>query len=256
MVHITNGDSVAALLRRWAGEPRLIVWRDVLHEGPVLPGLTLEQQSVNRAAFLGAPLKDFEARDRQMRLLAQRDSIWLWFEDDLYDQLQLLQILDFLYTESITTAFYIDIPRTLELDQMASLAANKKPLAPAAFALGAKAWKAFTDGTIESLLAEDLSAIPHLRAAIERLLEHFPDERGFNRIERTILSLVPDSAANLFGRYQATEERPFLGDTTFFEYLRGLEPLVEVDRHGIYARTAATQRPPRERWIGGFRSTV
>jgi hypothetical protein len=256
MVHITNGDSVAALLKRWAGEPRLIVWRDVLHEGPVLPGLTLEQQSVNRAAFLGVPVKEFESRDRQMRLLAQRDSVWLWFEDDLYDQLQVLQILDFLYAENITTAFYIDIPRTLTLDQMASHAANKKPLPLAAFALGAQAWKAFTEGTIESVLAEDLSAIPHLRAAIERLIQHFPDERGFNRVERTILELVPDSAANLFARYQATEERPFLGDTTFFSYLRGLAPIVEADRHGIYQRSAATERPPRERWIGGFKSTT
>ncbi len=253
MVHITNGDSVAALLRRWAGEPRLIVWRDVLHEGPVLPGLTLEQQSVNRAAFLGVPVKEFEARDRQMRLLAQRDSIWLWFEDDLYDQLQLLQIFDFLHAENITTAFYIDIPRTLALDQMASLAANKKPLSAEAFALGAKAWKAFTEGTIETLLAEELSAIPHLRAAIERLIEHYPDADGFNRIERTILNFVPDSAVNLFARYQATEPRPFLGDTVFFEYLRGLAPLVEADRHGVYARTGATARTPRERWVGGRR---
>lgn len=256
MVHITNGDSVGALLRRWAGEPRLIVWRDVLHEGPVLPGLTLEQQSVNRAAFLEVPVKEFEARDRQMRLLAQRDSIWLWFEDDLYDQLQLLQILDFLHAENITTAFYIDIPRTLTLDQMASLAVNKKPLPPAAFALGARAWKAFTEGTIETLLADDLNAIPHLRAAVERLVEHYPDSLGFNRVERTILDLVPDSAANLFVRYQATEERPFLGDTTFFDYLRGLAPLVEADRHGVYARTSATSRPPRERWIGGLRKTT
>jgi len=253
MVHITNGDSVAALLRRWAGEPRVIVWRDILHEGPVLPGLTLEQQSVNRAAFLGVPLKDFEARDRQMRLLAQRDSIWLWFEDDLYDQLQLLQILAFLNTESISTAFYIDIPRTLTLDQMASLAANKKPLSPAAFALAATAWKAFTEGTIESLLAEDLTALPHLRAAIERLIEHYPDQGGLNRVERTILELVPDSAGGLFGRYQATEQRPFLGDTTFFDYLHGLSPLVGPDRHGVYARTSATERPPRERWVGGRR---
>ncbi|MBM3752367.1 MAG: DUF1835 domain-containing protein [Acidobacteria bacterium] len=253
MVHITNGDAVAALLRRWAGEPRLIVWRDILHEGEVLPGLTLEQQSVNRAAFLEVPVKDFEARDRQMRLLAQRDSVWLWFEDDLYDQLQLLQILDFLHTENITTAFYIDIPRTLTLDQMASLAANKKPLKAQAFALAAAAWKAFTEGTAESLLEDDLSALPHLRVAIERLLEHYPDERGFNRIERTILDLLPDSAANLFARYQATEARPFLGDTTFFAYLRGLAPIVESDRRGIYARTVVTERPPRERWVGGRR---
>ena len=253
MVHITNGDSVGALLRRWAGEPRLIVWRDVLHEGPVLPGLTLEQQSANRAQFLGVPVKEFEARDRQMRLLAQRDSVWLWFEDDLYDQLQLLQILDFLHAEGISTAFYIDVPRTLELDQIASLAANKKPMPPAAFALAAHAWKAFTEGTMEALLSEDLSALPHLRSAIERLIEHYPDERGFNRIERTILDLVPDSAANLFGRYQATEERPFLGDTFFFKYLHGLSPIVESDRHGVYARTGATERAPRERWVGGRR---
>lgn len=256
MVHITNGDSVAGMIRRWAGEPRLIVWRDVLHEGPVRPGRTLEELSAERVVFLGDGSEEFQTRDRDMRRLVKRDAIWLWFEDDLYDQLQLLQILDFLHAEGLSGnwVFFVEIPRRLELDQMAALAAGKRPVPAEAFPLAAKAWRAFTEGTLESVLSEDLGPLPHLRPAIERLLEHYPDANGLNRIERSILRLLekgPETKERLFGAYQLTEERPFLGDSTFFDYLDHMEPLVTKDARGFYELHPGEKKKPRERWVGG-----
>ncbi|MBM3787757.1 MAG: DUF1835 domain-containing protein [Acidobacteria bacterium] len=256
MVHITNGDSVAGMIRQWTGEPRLIVWRDILHEGPVRAGRTLEALSAERAAFLGGGEPEFEERDRAMRRLVQRDAVWLWFEDDLYDQLQLLQILDFFYNEGLSRnwVFFVDIPRRLELDQMAGFAAAKRPVPPAAFELGARAWQHFTSGTIDDLLPDDLTPLPALRPAIERLLEHYPDANGFNRVERTILSLLaagPQSAPALFGAYQQTEERPFLGDLTFYDYLDQLDPLAARNAAGLYELHPGSARVPRERWVGG-----
>jgi len=43
MVHITNGGAVAEEIRRWAGEPRLIVWCDALHDGPLPDGVVPAQ---------------------------------------------------------------------------------------------------------------------------------------------------------------------------------------------------------------------
>ena len=150
MVHITNGGALAEKLRRWAGEPRLIVWHDILHEGPVPGGLPLEELTAIRGAWLQAngygPAGKLVERDRQLRRLAARDSLWLWFEDDLYDQLQLLQVLNFIHEEGLTESphFVVDIPRALKVEQMAALAAAKVRLTPAMIETGVRAWRAFT----------------------------------------------------------------------------------------------------------------
>ena len=102
MLHVTNGDSAAGKLRA-AGIPGAILpWRDVLHDGPVPAGLTLKQLSERRAAYLGergvAPadelLAGFRSRDARLEDCRTEDEVVLWFEHDLYDQLQLIQLLD------------------------------------------------------------------------------------------------------------------------------------------------------------------
>jgi hypothetical protein len=96
-LHVSNGDATdvpgTGLARR------VLYWRDVLHEGPV-PALGAEQLRRLRAAFLmqanaddrGERADMFVERDRALR--ANRDGRYvLWFEADLYDQLQIIQIL-------------------------------------------------------------------------------------------------------------------------------------------------------------------
>src|SRR5712691_11825056 len=97
MLHITNGHSVGIPRTGIPGE--VSYWLDVLHEGPVPAGLTLEQLSAVRAQFLadtgwGDPRSDFARRDAQLAGWARHEEIVLWFKHDLYDQLQLIQILD------------------------------------------------------------------------------------------------------------------------------------------------------------------
>ena len=59
---------------------------------------------------------------------------------------------------------------------------------------------------------------------MERLADHRVEN---NRVERTIRELIKDglkSPHRLFVEYQQTEERPFLGDTFFFWYLKKVLP--------------------------------
>src|SRR5688572_5309452 len=101
MLHITNGDHAAAVLRAAGMEGEILPWRDVLHEGPVRAALSLEDLSAERAAFIAeagwAPFTEvkeqFAARDAQFRRAGEHDEVVLWFEHDLYDQLQLIQVL-------------------------------------------------------------------------------------------------------------------------------------------------------------------
>ena len=83
-----------------AGE--YLPWRDVLHEGPVPKDLTLEQLSKVRAEYIASQgwgelvevEQSFKERDLTLKSFDNYDEIILWFEHDLYDQLQILQILD------------------------------------------------------------------------------------------------------------------------------------------------------------------
>jgi hypothetical protein len=66
-LHVTNGDSTAVTLEETGLAPRLVVWRDVLHEGPV-PAVGDSELREVRARFLGGP--DAET---VRRTLAERD---------------------------------------------------------------------------------------------------------------------------------------------------------------------------------------
>jgi len=102
-LNITNGDSAAGTMSEAGVEGKIIAWRDVLHEGPVDSSLSLEELSKQRAHFIAGHNWDdfahvsgnFQERDRVIQHLDYFDEVVLWFEDDLYDQLQLIQLLDF-----------------------------------------------------------------------------------------------------------------------------------------------------------------
>ena len=107
LFHVTNGESAGNTLRQTALGGAVLPWQDVLHEGPV-PALPRNELLRTRARFLAdcglgtrqALLSSLEQRDRQL-LEALRDDLQvvLWFEHDLYDQLQLLDVLALAYAE-------------------------------------------------------------------------------------------------------------------------------------------------------------
>jgi DNA-binding transcriptional MerR regulator len=101
LLHVTNGESAGNTLRQTALGGAVLSWQDVLHEGPVPDVPPAELRRV-RARFLSecgwgserSLLDAFERRDRLFEhALDAGTEIVLWFEHDLYDQLQLLQVL-------------------------------------------------------------------------------------------------------------------------------------------------------------------
>jgi hypothetical protein len=80
----------------------VLAWRDALHEGPVTLTATLPELTAIRSAYLADRgwgkreeiAANLQARDGGLARASEFDRVILWFEHDLYDQLQLLQILD------------------------------------------------------------------------------------------------------------------------------------------------------------------
>ena len=107
ILHVTNGDAVVPELAAALGiaPDEVLVWREILHDGPVPAGLGPDELARVRARHItavgarnGAEPSEATAlaafRERDARLAAHpRDAeVALWFEDDLYDALLLAQV--------------------------------------------------------------------------------------------------------------------------------------------------------------------
>ena len=251
-LNITNGDNAAGTMSEAGIEGKIIPWRDVLHEGPVDSSLSLEELSKQRARFIAGNnwddfahiSGDFTERDRVIRQLDYFDEVVLWFEDDLYDQLQLIQLLDFFSRAPaknkklsvIVVDGYIPPLSVAELEQ---LEAKRPPVRQEQLDLAQRAWKAFgsKDPTsIEKLLNESTSALPYLARALTRELEEFPSTvNGLSRSEREALTAIQEghnTPVAAFLEVAKKQESVFLGDLIFYSYLERLSgrdnPLVTL----------------------------
>ena len=239
---ITNGDEAATRMREARINGEILCWRDILHEGPVPRTDTLEELSAIRVDHLSAGgwgepeqiAQAFAERDGIMESLTDYSEVTLWFEHDLYDQLQLLQVLDFLSPRPslhsrislIQAGSFIGKETPSRLKTHLKL---KRPVSAFQYALAQGAWAAFRNPTPESwasFLRYDTSALPFLRPAILRHMEEFPaPHSGLTRTEAFILDMIYTGNCTplaIFHLFEEDEEAPFMGDWSFWRILDSL----------------------------------
>jgi hypothetical protein len=171
-----------------------------------------------------------ERRDRIFELaLREGRHVVLWFEHDLYDQLQLLQVLaivdelgfDPARLELINVGSFQGKPDFAglgELDppELESVWPLRRTVAVEQTGLASGGWAAVRtpDPTaVERFFEMDTSALPFLAGALRRLLEQLPDyATGLSRSESQLLALLaegPPTPPQLFVESQQLEEAPF-----------------------------------------------
>jgi hypothetical protein len=153
-------------------------------------------------------------------------------EHDLYDQLQLLQILAELAPRAgeirLTLAQADDHLGLLEPAALTTLVRDRRPIDAETPAAARQVWDAFRAPTPEGLaweLDRPFPALPWLAPALRRLLEELPDSSGLTRTERAILDVLAAGPANpgqLFVAAGEREQASFLGDWPFFRRLEEL----------------------------------
>ena len=261
-LHISNGDATdvpgTGLARR------VVYWRDVLHEGPV-PEVAPDELRRIRAGFLGGyrgveragVMRGFAERDQALE--ANRDGEYvLWFEADLYDQLQITEILARLAglgvpagrITLICIGEHAGIAHFGGLGELTAEQLRELPhtnacarLTPAALELASRAWAAFrapAPGGLSAIAATRLGELRFLGEAFDRLSREYPATRdGLSLTERRVLAAVADGApvaVAAVGRAMARETRPFMGDSTYFGRMdrmaQGPDPLLLLDPPG------------------------
>ncbi|WP_413204592.1 hypothetical protein [Rhodospirillum sp. A1_3_36] len=274
-LHVTNGDGAGEALKEAGLGGEVLPWRDLMHHGPFPPVLSLEDLAPVRAAYLAgdrldpaAVTADFRERDARLhRAVTSGEEVVLWFEHDLLDQLQLLQILD------AFTGWAGD-PQRLSLicvnafpgispfrglgqltpDQLAGLFPARLPVTEETLLQARHAWAIFRGPhprTLRALAERGVEGLPFLGAALCRHCAEFPwIIDGLTLTERRILSLVGEGHVEpgpLFRASMDLETVLFLGDWAFFDRVASLcageDPLLALEGGGVFLRPEGWEGP-------------
>jgi hypothetical protein len=187
-------------------------------------------------------LRDFQLRDEHLAAAERYGEITLWFEHDLLDQLQLLQILDWFASTRMTSdkldiicvnAFPGIVPfhglGQLDPAQMATLLDKRLPVTSAHLELAQSGWAAFRSPDprdVEAFLSCELRPFPFMKAALARHLQEFPaTSEGLGRTDRQILKLVSEGVSRpgrIFAANIEFETELFIGDWGIYQHIQEL----------------------------------
>jgi hypothetical protein len=264
-LHVANGDCTTDLIERAGIAGARSIWADVLHDGPVPGELTDDELLRVRAAFLADGVResvdDVVEGLRRWRSIVdddtQYDELVLWYEHDLFDQLNLIQLLSW-----IGRRRPLKLPRCVSLicigsfpgrehfkglgelspQELAPLLDTRQPLEDAQYDLAARAWRAVRSPdprAIEEVLQGDTSALPFLAPALRRYLEELPSTRdGLSKSERRVLELASASSGAIdlrstFPRMHHGETAFYISDGSFWSVVQQLAasspPLMTTD---------------------------
>ncbi|MEP3476858.1 MAG: DUF1835 domain-containing protein [Hyphomicrobiales bacterium] len=264
-LHITNGDGAGSLLKAANIEGDVLPWRDTMQSGPFPKGLSLEEHSKIRAEYFSGPAmpvsdvtRDFEIRDEHLKAFNNYEEVILWFEHDLLDQLQILQILQFFHGQDLKSTklslvcineYEGIIPfrglGQLSPEQIEALVPIKRPITKEHLKIANAGWQAFCEPDpthLETYIQSDLSSLPFLKAALKRHLEEYPSlKNGLNKTQNKILELVRNGVTNPvqnFIEFMNYETVFFMGDWTHFREIsrmcNGEQPLLSCSPNGKF----------------------
>lgn len=249
LLHVANGTSTTGLIQA-AGIPGVVsIWADPLYEGPVPARLSDAELTAVRMQFhrggsdlpwstwgggdaAADPVNDLRAWREVIERHAAYDELILWFEHDLFDQLNLLQLLTFLRdrvpaAKLVTLVCVGEFPGRphfkglgeLTPDELASLLETRQPVGEPQYTLAARAWDAFkapSPEALDDLRRGDTAALPFLARAVTRFLQEYPwTNDGLSRSERRLLQLASDGGvelARVFPRMQEGEDAYYITD--------------------------------------------
>jgi len=245
-LHITNGDGAAQIIKSTSLAGDILPWRDPMHHGPFPADASSEELAALRAAYLApsaidiaAITQDLRARVDLMRCHVEGAHVVLWFEHDLLDQLQILEILNW-YANQPALPSRLDIicvdqhpdhPQfrgigQLTPAQMRGLFESRRPVSDAMMTLAQAGWAAFradTPARLVDFLQTDVSPLPFLRPALTRHLEEYPSLiTGLTRTETQLLGLIASGVTTpqqIFIKNMDFETHLFIGDQGTFRIL-------------------------------------
>ena len=284
MIHLHNGDVVAAIAKRSDIPGEHVAYRETLVTGPVVPGETWIETRARWLADRGENLLRVrtELMEQEQRLDAapSQGEIVLWFEHDLFCLVHLVHLLQRFDGSRVSLVW---CPQPLsENDERALhlLFESRAAVTPSMMKIAREVWSAYTSPDASALnrwLERDAADFPFLREGLTLHASRFPSTRnGLGVIEQHALELIAGGAnawGPLFDQLNSRLPRLGFGDSGIFDILQAMAsaavPLVTINGElpkSIFAITPAGENVlagevddlsvnDPDRWLGGVHLT-
>jgi hypothetical protein len=263
VLHITSGDLAGGLLAASGISGEVLVWHDILYDGPRRPGWPDDDILAARASFLEKAtgggldrafiLDTLNAQYDKLRAVEGYDGVVLWFDACLFDQAMLCHILACLRFLKMQRAELLCIDAfpgiepyhgigQISPEQLASVYHQRQPLAKGHWAFAERVDRAFAlqDQTaFQELAGLEEAPLPWVPAAVRRWMAEQPDgSTGLGRLESLALDAIRSGCrtpAEIFVHVSSRDAPPqYWGDITLWSKINALAdrepPLVRI--HG------------------------
>ncbi|WP_208506173.1 DUF1835 domain-containing protein [Roseivirga sp. E12] len=253
MLHILNGDSTLHQFKNSGIEGNTYVWRDVLSEGPVNAEFGSDsfwterdrfmstQYQLKNGQYLKGVVSSFKAMEES---LSDLDEIVLWFEYDLFCQINMVALIHWLHGKNLNCTVSLVCPGKIDesdrLFGLGEIAADQYPqLFDTRLKLGSREFE-FCSDVYEAYCSSDptemynyvlmsLSEFQYLPDALDAHFKRFPNkESGLTEIEQKMISLIQEGendSRKLVGKMLRWQRYHGFGDLQYFNILDGLKSL-------------------------------
>ncbi|MGB1270002.1 MAG: DUF1835 domain-containing protein [Flavobacteriaceae bacterium] len=211
-LHITNGDCTTQLLQKIKMDGKIITWREMLCEGRTTSDIGSESfwksrfdffsknYSISKKHFIDYTLKEF----RNLCLQKSQQEIVLWFEHDLFCQINMIAVISWLKKHKPKATLSLVCPENkknsnlllsisdLTQQQLKTAFKNRTELTIDDLEYADYIWQLYcADSPLQlQTIAEPSSAVfKFIPEAIKTHLKRFPTiKNGLNDIENTIIN--------------------------------------------------------------------
>jgi len=234
MIHIHNGDVVAALASRSGIPGEHVAYRESLVTGPVAPG---PRWLENRAQALSTRYSEDLLRTRtslveQEQMLADapsRGEMVLWFEHDLYCLLHLVYLLQ-RFGDARVSVVWCPVPLSDHDERgLHLLFESRSAVTPSMAKIAREVWSAYTSPDPEALnawLERDTPEFAFLGEGLRLHASRFPSKRnGLGALEDQTLGLISAGGSefvSVFDALNASVPRFGFGDSEVWQILQGI----------------------------------
>nr|WP_297788733.1 DUF1835 domain-containing protein [uncultured Allomuricauda sp.] len=253
LLHITNGDSFTSRLQSLQFKGDVITWREMLCEGKTLSTVGSESFWKTRFEFLNKNYKVskswfIEKTLKEYRSLCnhkQQDQIVLWFEYDLFCQINMLAVISWLKQHrrhaeislvcsgKIEGSTKLHGLNELDDDKLMELYENKKVLSQDDIEYADYIWQLYCSDNpirLENQIANNDFQFEYLSDALKTHLKRFPAiKNGLNDLENHILEVAkqekPKSRKELMRELLNNQGFYGFGDTQYDRMISSLKPL-------------------------------
>jgi len=252
ILHILNGDSTAESFKDAGLEGDVMVWREVLSEGPLSEDISSAQFWKNRSEWISEAFNETSdgyqksLLDELAKLEDSYDQINLWFEYDLHCQVNMLGVMNYLKqkTDLSRPAIFLicpdDYPGKEDFRGMGELTAEelehlydniRTQLSEIDFIVAAEAWAIYVSHNEEALKnylnhTEFWGSLHCLKPALAAQLKRLPvNDKGLNAIEQKLLDIYQygyHTWPEILSVFWQTEKIYGMGDMEVDLYLQKL----------------------------------